>query len=84
MYTKLYESLSKATREDTPWEYFTIGQVLTQQQIQEIKRADIDRADVLHDGTRSGYKDGVAKQNDKFLARLGQSHCELCFYRCPA
>ena len=66
MYTKLYESLSKANREDTPWEYFTIGQVLTQEQIQEIKRADIDRADVLHDGTRSGYKDGVAKQNDKF------------------
>ena len=66
MSTRLFQSLSRATKHDEPWEYFTFGQCLSPQQIEEIKNADIDRAAVLHDGTRSGYKDGVAKQNDKF------------------
>ena len=65
MYTKLYESLSKATRQDMPWEYFTFGQALTQAQVAEIRGATIERSGVLHDGTRSGYKEGVEKQNHK-------------------
>jgi len=65
MYTKLYESLSKAKKNDMPWEHFTFGQVLTQAQVAEIRGATIERSGVLHDGTRSGYKDGEAKQNHK-------------------
>ena len=64
-YTKLFESLSKAQRHTNPWEHFTFGQVLTEEQIMEIRLAQIDRNEVLHDGTRSGYKDGVEKQNHK-------------------
>ena len=64
-YTKLFESLSKAQRHTNPWEHFTFGQVLTEEQIMEIRQAQIDRHEVLHDGTRSGYKDGVEKQNHK-------------------
>ena len=66
MSTRLFQSLSRATKHDEPWEYFTFGQCLSPQQIEEIKNADIDRTSMLHDGTRSGYKDGVSKQNDKF------------------
>ena len=66
MSTRLFQSLGRATRHDKPWEYFTFGQCLSPQQIEEIKAADIDRSIVLHDGTRSGYKDGVSKQNDRF------------------
>ena len=65
MYTKLYESLSKAKKNDMPWEYFTFGQALTQAQVDEIRGASIERDGVLHDGTRSGYKEGVEKQNHK-------------------
>ena len=65
MYTKFYESLSKATRQDMPWEYFTFGQALTQSQVAEIRGATFQRSGVLHDGTRSGYKEGVEKQNHK-------------------
>ena len=64
--SKLYSSLLRATKHNEPWEYFTFGQCLTPQQIDEIKTADINRTQVLNDGTRSGYKDGVGKQNDKF------------------
>ena len=64
--SKLYSSLLKATKHNEPWEYFTFGQCLTPQQIDEIKTADINRTQVLNDGTRSGYRDGVGKQNDKF------------------
>ena len=52
MYTKLFESLSKAERKDMPWEYFTFGQALTQAQVAEIRGASIKRDGVLHDGTR--------------------------------
>ena len=65
MYTKFYESLSKATRQDMPWEHFTFGQALTQSQVAEIRGATFQRSGVLHDGTRSGYKEGVEKQNHK-------------------
>ena len=64
--SKLYSSLLRATKHNEPWEYFTFGQCLTPQQIDEIKTADINRTQVFNDGTRSGYKDGVGKQNDKF------------------
>ena len=63
MYTKLFESLSKAEKKDMPWEYFTFGQALTQAQVEEIRNAVIPRKGILHDGTRSGYKEGVEKQN---------------------
>jgi len=63
--TKLFESLSNAERHINPWEHFTFGQVLTDVQVREIREATIDRSGVLHDGTRSGYKDGEAKQNHK-------------------
>ena len=65
MYTKLYESLSKAKKQDMPWEYFTFGQSLTDLQVAEIRGAKVERDGVLHDGTRSGYKEGVEKQNHK-------------------
>ena len=66
MSTRLFQSLMNVNRHTEPWEYFTFGQCLSPDQIQEIKTADIDRASVLNDGTRSGYIDGVGKQNDKF------------------
>ena len=66
MSTRLFQSLSNAKKHDEPWEYFTFGQSLSPQQIDEIKNADIKRDGVLHDGTRSGYKEGVEKQNHKF------------------
>ena len=65
MSTRLFQSLGRATRHDKPWEYFTFGQALSPQQIDEIKNADIQKSGILHDGTRSGYKDGVEKQNHK-------------------
>ena len=65
MSTRLIQSLGRATRHDKPWEYFTFGQSLSPQQIDEIKNADILKGGILHDGTRSGYKDGVEKQNHK-------------------
>ena len=37
MYTKLYESLSKARYDDSPWEHHTFGQALTEAQVDEIR-----------------------------------------------
>jgi len=68
MSTRLFQSLGRATRHKEPWEYFTFGQALSPQQIDEIRNADIKRDNVLHDGTRSGYKEGIEKQNHKFRA----------------
>ena len=64
-YTKLFESLSKAKYDDSPWVHHTFGQALTEAQVDEIRSANIERSGVLHDGTRSGYKEGVEKQNHK-------------------
>ena len=75
-YTRLFESLSKATRHDNPWEYFTFGQSLSPQQIDEIKNADINREGVLHDGTRSGYKEGVEKQNHKLREYITKENAD--------
>lgn len=75
-YTRLFESLSKATRHDNPWEYYTFGQSLSPQQIDEIKNADINREGVLHDGTRSGYKEGVEKQNHKLREYITKENAD--------
>lgn len=64
--SKLFSSLLRATKHKEPWEYFTFGNVLNSQQIHEIKTADIIKDGVLNDGTRSGYRDGVGQQNNKF------------------
>ena len=75
-YTRLFESLSKATRHDNPWEYFTFGKSLSPQQIEEIKNAHINRDGVLHDGTRSGYKEGVEKQNHKLREYITKENAD--------
>ena len=76
MYTKLYDSLSKAKRKDMPWEYFTFGQSLTDLQVAEIRGASIKRDGVLHDGTRSGYKEGVEKQNHKLREYITKENAD--------
>ena len=76
MSTRLFQSLSRATKKTEPWEYFIFGQCLSPQQIEEIKTADIDRTQVLNDGTRSGYIDGVGKQNDKFREYVTKQNWE--------
>jgi len=75
-YTRLFESLSNATRHDNPWEYFTFGQSLSPQQIEEIANANINRDGVLHDGTRSGYKEGVEKQNHKLREYITKENAD--------
>lgn len=49
-----------------PWGYITMKDALTKGQIAEIKNASITTEGKLNDGTRSGYKKGVEKQNHKF------------------
>ena len=63
--TKLLEALKNKRMDDSPWEHFTFEGALTDEQIDEIRNASITRDGVLHDGTRSGYKEGVEKQNHK-------------------
>ena len=62
--SKLVTSLLNVQRKSDPWEYFSLRDCLTDAQIFEIFHAQIDRESILHDGTRSGYKEGVEKQND--------------------
>ena len=61
--SKFLASIENSVRDDEPWEYHLIANALTDEQIDEIKNAKINRDGVLHDGTRSGYKEGVEKQN---------------------
>ncbi len=61
--SKLLASVENAVEHREPWQHHLIYNALTDQQIYEIKHANIDRDGMLHDGTRSGYKEGVAKQN---------------------
>ena len=61
--SKFLSSIENSVRDDVPWEYHLIANALTDKQIHEIKNAEINRDGVLHDGTRSGYKEGVEKQN---------------------
>jgi len=73
--SKFWQSLMNAKRNDVPWEHYTIGQVLTEEQVKEIREAEIDRTGVLHDGTRSGYKSGVEKQNHKLREYITKENC---------
>ena len=73
--SKFWESLINAKRNDSPWEHYTFGQVLTEAQVKEIREAQIDKRGVLHDGTRSGYRDGVAKQNHQFREYITKENC---------
>jgi len=77
MSTRLFQSLGRATKHENPWEYFTFGQALSPQQIDEIRNANIQRDGVLHDGTRSGYVEGVEKQNHKFRAYVTNENRHL-------
>ena len=61
--SKFLSSIENSVRDNVPWEYHLIANALTDKQIDEIKNAEINRDGVLHDGTRSGYKEGVEKQN---------------------
>jgi hypothetical protein len=63
--TKLLESLQRSKWQDSPWDHFIIENILTDEQVDEIRNASVTRDGVLHDGTRSGYKQGVEKQNHK-------------------
>ena len=63
--TKLLDSLQRCKYDNNPWDHFIIQDVLTDKQIDEIRNATVTRDGVLHDGTRSGYKKGVEKQNHK-------------------
>jgi ABC-type transport system substrate-binding protein len=60
---KILKSLKNVETSHEPWMHHILRNVLTQEQIDEIQNAEINRAGVLHDGTRSGYVDGVEKQN---------------------
>ena len=73
--SKFWESLVNAKRNDVPWEHWTFGQVLTEEQVKEIREAEIDRTGVLHDGTRSGYKNGDGKQNHKLREYITKENC---------
>ena len=53
--SKLVTSLLNAQRKSNPWEYFSLRDCLTDAQIFEIFFAPLDREDILHEGTRSGY-----------------------------
>ena len=48
MYTKIIrKALSKAKKQDMPWEYFTFGQSLTDLQVAEIRGAKVKRDGVF-------------------------------------
>ena len=63
--TKLLESVQRSKWQDSPWDHFIIENILTDEQVTEIRNASVTRDGVLHDGTRSGYVKGVEKQNHK-------------------
>jgi membrane-anchored protein YejM (alkaline phosphatase superfamily) len=73
--SKFWQSLINAKREDNPWEHYIFGQILTEAQVEEIRGAKIDRTGVLHDGTRSGYKDGAGKQNHQLREYITKENC---------
>lgn len=73
--SKFWQSLINAKREDSPWEHYIFGQILTEAQVEEIRGAKIDRTGVLHDGTRSGYKDGAGKQNHQLREYITKENC---------
>ena len=50
--SKFLSSIENSVRDDEPWEYHLIANALTDEQIDEIKNAKINRDGVLHDGKR--------------------------------
>ena len=70
----LFESLNNAIKHDEPWEYFTFSECLSSLQIDEIKNAQINRSLILHDGTRTGYKDEVENQNHQLREYINKDN----------
>jgi hypothetical protein len=64
--SKLTESLFRAKLETEPWDYHIFGNCLTEDQVEEIRNADIDKSKHIFDGTRSGYTEGQDRVNHKF------------------
>lgn len=60
---KILEALKNVETSHEPWTHHILRNVLTDKQVDEIQNAEINREGILHDGTRSGYKDGEEKQN---------------------
>ena len=77
--SKFLSSIENSVRDDVPWEYHLIANALTDKQIHEIKNAEINRDGVLHDGTRSGYKEGVEKQNHQLREYITRDN----YYKYP-
>ena len=77
--SKFLSSIENSVRDDVPWEYYLIANALTDKQIHEIKNAEISRDGVLHDGTRSGYKEGVEKQNHQLREYITRDN----YYKYP-
>tara|TARA_B100000900_G_scaffold111452_1_gene93190 strand:+ start:1407 stop:2048 length:642 start_codon:yes stop_codon:yes gene_type:complete len=77
--SKFLSSIENSVRDDVPWEYHLIANALTDKQIHEIKNAEISRDGVLHDGTRSGYKEGVEKQNHQLREYITRDN----YYKYP-
>ena len=77
--SKFLSSIENSVRDDVPWEYHLIANALTDKQIHEIKNAEINRDGVLHDGTRSGYKEGIEKQNHQLREYITRDN----YYKYP-
>lgn len=63
MKNKLLESLLSCEIRANPWTYFILHEPLTQEQVKEIKTANISRDNYVNDGTRSGNKAGKGNLN---------------------
>jgi len=72
---KIYDAVKKAQTYHEPWTHHVLTNVLTDKQIDEIQNAEISRDGVVHDGTRSGYKDGVEKQNHSLREYITKENC---------
>lgn len=85
---KLLESINNAIKEETPWEHFILNNPLTDNQVNEIKTANIIREGYVNDGTRSGnakskenlnhnIREYITKNNDTIYPNLCQFIEEL-------
>jgi len=72
---KILQSLKNVQTNNCPWQHHIIRNVLTQEQVDEIQNAEISRVGVIHDGTRSGYIDGVEKQNHSLREYITKENC---------
>lgn len=73
---KILEAINKAQTINEPWTHHILRDVLTDEQVNEIQNAEIDRDGILHDGTRSGYKDGTDKQNHSLREYITKENCD--------